>query len=847
MAINIPPVRPLHGHCQTNCTEATINRNPVKQKPSSPATSDDTNHCTSYRSGLQRSSTIESLLFSCYCSVASGASADSPARCTRCSTLNWPVALANRNWTPSAGCTPSPNWSESNCWRNTPSSPGKARSNDCCSVTHGASANSLARCTRCSALNWPATLANRNWTPSAGCTPPTNWSDSNCWRGTPSTLGTARSIDCCRPAKNIVEAQPGLILAVLNCLMASWRSVTKLVGEISNYATPIMSFTNVNSRMDHQAGLRFAEPVIDRTAPVAPHGVYRDELQYGRRSLICLFVKSKSGAILVHSFVLRVLDETKLPQNFNQYFPAFPKIIKSIIKQRTNHMPKTFTGLINNGWAIQCGWLFYSINFTVHGSGEDDNCRLYLIWVHLAVVTELYCYGCLKEKKWYTTSPFGVKVAQDIMHTTSEGAPGVVANLKGVSTPTNYDRTLLTCSLTFKSINPAFAKEKCTLFMLSMKNLGFIVDEHRYDQTRPTEESRRASGRFDLGKLISWFLESAVKARITDAKLHRPNPQASVATLRKPPNSMLRQKMKVKVFGGIPHQYNLTTCSQKMLRPRSLSRTRLLQMSGCLPPQDKFLYDRLPVNRRLTEDELSTCRALLKYGTPSCEMWQFVADEFGRIFTNQDIYNYRRKCRPVLPSRYKLYTFLVTEGMAIGRSVIIAFLESEQFVPMHKLFDLSKETMGEHSPFRTFVMDKLVAQLLGARVVFGCDVMLCYIHIRKAIRKHAPSANGRHICPRMARLGNAVQWVLLFIVLQTHRFRQDLQLLRQTDPRFVSYHTARWSYITRKWTVHAQSGMVHFGHVTNSLLENANGQLEDQVHHADTLEHAIQKVSRHAK
>ncbi|GAA55913.1 hypothetical protein CLF_109358 [Clonorchis sinensis] len=62
----------------------------------------------------------------------------------------------------------------------------------------------------------------------------------------------------------------------------------------------------------------------------------------------------------------------------------------------------------------------------------------------------------------------------------------------------------------------------------------------------------------------------------------------------------------------------------------------------------KFLYDRLLVNLRLTEDELGTCSALLKYGTLSCEVRQFVADEFGKIPTTQDIYNYRRKCRPAL-------------------------------------------------------------------------------------------------------------------------------------------------------------------------------------------------------
>ncbi|GAA54049.1 hypothetical protein CLF_111999, partial [Clonorchis sinensis] len=234
------------------------------------------------------------------------------------------------------------------------------------------------------------------------------------------------------------------------------------------------------------------------------------------------------------------------------------------------------------------------------------------------------------------------------------------------------------------------------------------------------------------------------------------------------------------------------------------------------------------VNRRLTEDELGTCRTLLKYGTSLCEVRQFVADEFGKILTTQDIYNYRRKCRPAPLSRYNLYAFLITDGVGTGRPVMYAFVESEQFALMRRLFGLFKEMMAEQYPVRTFVMDKLAAQMRAARVVFGCDVMLCYFHIRKAIRKHTHSANSRHIFHRMARLDNAVQ------------FRQDLQLLRRTDPRF-SYLTARWLYITRKWAVHAQSGMVHFGNVTSNRLENANGRLKDRVHHADTLEHAIQK------
>ncbi|GAA54804.1 hypothetical protein CLF_105469 [Clonorchis sinensis] len=148
----------------------------------------------------------------------------------------------------------------------------------------------------------------------------------------------------------------------------------------------------------------------------------------------------------------------------------------------------------------------------------------------------------------------------------------------------------------------------------------------------------------------------------------------------------------------------------------------------------KFLYDRLPVNRRLTEDDLGTYRALLKYGTPSCEVRQFVADEFGKILTTQDIWNYRRK--------YKQCIFLITDGM-----VMCAFVEKEQFAPMRKMFDLLKEKLGGHYPGRTFVVDKSAAA----------------------------------------------------------------------------------AQITRKWAVHAQSGIAYFGNVTNNRLKNVNGRLKDRA------------------
>ncbi|GAA56919.1 hypothetical protein CLF_111829 [Clonorchis sinensis] len=180
----------------------------------------------------------------------------------------------------------------------------------------------------------------------------------------------------------------------------------------------------------------------------------------------------------------------------------------------------------------------------------------------------------------------------------------------------------------------------------------------------------------------------------------------------------------------------------------------------------KYLYDRLPVSRRLTEDELGTCRALLKYGTPSCEVRQFVADEFGKILATQDIYNYRRE---------------VSTGSVGQRKVTLVTCFSR---------------WQQKALFRHF-----------------SDVV---------------NVDGTHATNRFG-------------------FRQDLQLLHRTDPRLVSYLTARWLYITRERAVHAHSEMVHFGNVTNNRLENANGRLKDRVHHANTLEHAIQKASRHAE
>ncbi|GAA51168.1 hypothetical protein CLF_105670 [Clonorchis sinensis] len=215
----------------------------------------------------------------------------------------------------------------------------------------------------------------------------------------------------------------------------------------------------------------------------------------------------------------------------------------------------------------------------------------------------------------------------------------------------------------------------------------------------------------------------------------------------------------------------------------------------------------------------------------------------------------KRLCRQsqgrcIRRSYYKLNTFLVTDGMGIGRPVIYAFVESEHFAPLRRLFVcascLFNEMMGGEHPAKAFDMDKLTSQVGAAKAPFGCDIILCYFHALQAIQKHVRfiallyllqtiSNRSRHIFHRMARFDNAAE------------FRYDVQILRRTDPGFVSYLTAHWLYITRKCAIYAQPGLVHFGNVTNNRLENAKGLLKRRLHHADSLEHAIQKVSQHSE
>ncbi|GAA48875.1 hypothetical protein CLF_102161 [Clonorchis sinensis] len=105
--------------------------------------------------------------------------------------------------------------------------------------------------------------------------------------------------------------------------------------------------------------------------------------------------------------------------------------------------------------------------------------------------------------------------------------------------------------------------------------------------------------------------------------------------------------------------------------------------------------------------------------------------------------------------------------------------------------------------------------------------------------------NGKRVlssCDSVWTIGSVNAGGKIRVRLRPHRFRQDPQVLRRTDPRFVPCLTARWLYVARKWTVHTHSKMIRLGKATS-----ANGHLKDRVLHFDKLEHAIQKVSQHAK
>ena len=74
--------------------------------------------------------------------------------------------------------------------------------------------------------------------------------------------------------------------------------------------------------------------------------------------------------------------------------------------------------------------------------------------------------------------------------------------------------------------------------------------------------------------------------------------------------------------------------------------------------------------------------------------------------------------------------------MGFRRPVMYAFVISEKYASLRVMFQLFRDIMGMQYPISTMVIYKFAPQMRAARVVFGCDVLLCYFHIRQAISKH---------------------------------------------------------------------------------------------------------------
>lgn len=74
--------------------------------------------------------------------------------------------------------------------------------------------------------------------------------------------------------------------------------------------------------------------------------------------------------------------------------------------------------------------------------------------------------------------------------------------------------------------------------------------------------------------------------------------------------------------------------------------------------------------------------------------------------------------------------------MGIGRTVMYGFVANETFESLKRLFIMFSDMMGAQGLVKTMVMDKMQAQMRAAKLVFNCDIMLCYFHVKQAIRRH---------------------------------------------------------------------------------------------------------------
>ena len=98
-------------------------------------------------------------------------------------------------------------------------------------------------------------------------------------------------------------------------------------------------------------------------------------------------------------------------------------------------------------------------------------------------------------------------------------------------------------------------------------------------------------------------------------------------------------------------------------------------------------------------------------------------------------------CHCLIRVRYTLYQFVVTDGVGASRVVFYAYLRHENNETLHAVLSYFKEVMGaDHcNQTKAFAMDKMPARINAVRKVFGCEIVLCYFHIKQAIRRQVSS------------------------------------------------------------------------------------------------------------
>ncbi|GAA48770.1 hypothetical protein CLF_102013 [Clonorchis sinensis] len=134
-------------------------------------------------------------------------------------------------------------------------------------------------------------------------------------------------------------------------------------------------------------------------------------------------------------------------------------------------------------------------------------------------------------------------------------------------------------------------------------------------------------------------------------------------------------------------------------------RTHLSITSYYFERMHKFelLQHRFPVDRRLIKEKLCTCKGLLKYETPLCELRQVA------VLTTRDIYNYRRKCRPALMRRYPEPGGVLVPQSGSNLTIFVFPCFPQNSITFHTVRVPARVLPPSHSSNGTIMLDSTTA------------------------------------------------------------------------------------------------------------------------------------------